>query len=62
MRVMNSSRVRWLDRKTPVKADVVVADCCFSMPRICMHMWLAVVNGADVVDGDLFDFCFVFCH
>ena len=21
-----------------------------------------VVNGADVVDGDLFDFCFVFCH
>ena len=26
MRVMNSSRVRWLDRKTPVKADVVVAD------------------------------------
>ena len=46
MRVMNSSRVRWLDRKTPVKADVVVADCCFSMPRICMHMWLASITTA----------------
>ena len=46
MRVMNSSRVRWLDRKTPVKADVVVADCCYSMPRICKHMWLASITTA----------------
>ena len=38
IRVMNSSRVRWSERKIPVKAEVVVADCCFSMPRICMHM------------------------
>ena len=28
MRVMNSSRVRWSERKMPVNADVVVADCC----------------------------------
>ncbi len=30
----------------PVKAEVVVADCCFSMPRICMHMWLASITTA----------------
>ena len=41
MRIMNSSRVRWSERKMPVNADVVVAYCCFSMTRICMHMWLA---------------------
>ena len=29
MSVMNSSRVRWLERKTPVKAEVVVDYCCF---------------------------------
>ena len=46
IRVMNSSRVRWSERKIPVKAEVVVADCCFSMPRICMHMWLASITTA----------------
>ena len=46
MSVMNSSRVRWSERKIPVKAEVVVADSCFSTPRICMHMWLASITTA----------------
>ena len=44
--VMNSWRVGGCERNTPVNDEVVVAEPCFSTPRICIHIWLASITTA----------------
>ena len=46
---INSSRVRGSERNMPVKAEVVVAEPCFSMPRICIHICDASMTTATPV-------------